>query len=69
MFQGRGGFRPCTHLLFYFHARAHGLDTVAALDDIGLERNGAWPTMQLEEQAAGIAEYLTSLIASPERGS
>lgn len=63
------GLRGLTHLFLDVHAWAHSLDTIAALDDIGLERNGAWSAVQLEKQAAGIAEDLTSLIASPERGS
>lgn len=58
-----------THLFLHLHTRAHGFDTVAALDDIGLERDGAWAAMQLEEQATGIAQDLASLIAPPERGS
>lgn len=56
-----------THLLFHFHARAHGLDAVATLDDIGLEGDGARPAVQLEKQAAGIAEDGAGFIATPER--
>lgn len=56
-----------TYLLLHFHARAHGFDAIAALDDICLERNRAWATVQLEKQATGVAEHGARLIASPER--
>jgi hypothetical protein len=46
-------------------ARPTGLDAVAALDDIGLERNGAWSAVQLQEEAAGVAQNRARLIASP----
>ena len=42
------------------------LNTIAALDDIGLERDGSRPAVQLQEEAAGIAENGTRLVASPE---
>lgn len=57
-----------THLLLHLHARTHGLDAIATLDDIGLERDWPGPAMQLEKQAAGIAEDCARFIASPERG-
>ena len=43
------------------------LDAVAALDDIGLEGDGSWTAMQLQEQAAGVAEDGAGFIAAPER--
>lgn len=57
-----------TYLLLHLHARTHGLDTIATLDDIGLERDWSRAAVQLEEQAAGIAEDGARFIASPERG-
>jgi hypothetical protein len=45
------------------------LHAVAALDDIRLERDGARAAVQLQEEAAGIAENRAILIAAPERGS
>ena len=53
------------YLLLHVHARAHSLDTVTALDDVRLQ--GDWPgsAVQLEEQAARIAEDCAGLIATP----
>jgi hypothetical protein len=48
-------------------ARSAGLDAVAALDDICLERDGSRSAVQLQEEAAGVAENRTCLIAAPER--
>ena len=45
-----------------------GLDAIARLDHVGLERNGSWASVELEEEAAGIAEDGAGLIATPERG-
>ena len=53
------------HLLLLGHVGAHCLDAVAALDDIGLEGDGAGAAVQLEEEAAGIAEDGAHLVASP----
>jgi hypothetical protein len=53
------------HLLLHLHIRAHSLDAIAALDDIGLERNGSRATVQLEEQTAGVAKNGTHLVATP----
>jgi len=48
-------------------ARSARLDAVAALDDIGLEGDGPGAAVQLEEEAAGIAEHGAGLVAAPER--
>lgn len=56
-----------TYLLLHFHARAHGLDAIATLDDICLEGDGTWAAMQLEKQATGIAEDCARFIAPPKR--
>lgn len=45
------------------------LDAVAALDDIGLEGDGSWAAMQLQEQAAGVAQNGAGFITAPERCS
>jgi hypothetical protein len=42
------------------------LDAVAALDNIGLERDGAGSAVELQEQAAGVAQDRAGLIAAPE---
>lgn len=42
------------------------LDAVATLDDIGLEGDGPRAAVQLQEEAAGVAEHRAGLIASPE---
>lgn len=55
------------HLLFDSHVGPHGLDAVATLDYIGLEGNRARATVQLEKQAAGVAQDRAHLVASPER--
>jgi hypothetical protein len=47
-------------------AGSASLDAVAALDDIGLERDGARAAVQLQEEAAGVAEDGARLIAAPE---
>jgi len=44
-----------------------GLDAVARLDHVGLERDGTRAAVQLEEEAAGVAEDGAGLIATPER--
>lgn len=46
-----------------------GLNAVATLDDISLERDRSRSAVQLQEEAAGIAENGARLIASPERRS
>jgi len=43
------------------------LDTVPALDDIGLEAYRPRSAVQLEEQAASIAEHRTQFISTPKR--
>jgi hypothetical protein len=58
------GTGPCYLLAC---ARAASLDAVTALDDIGFERDRAWSAVQLQEEAAGVAQDRASLIASPER--
>ena len=55
------------YLLLHVHARTHSLDAVAALDNVCLEGNGPRPAVQLEEQAAGIAEDGAGLVATPQR--
>ena len=47
--------------------RPASLDAVAAFDDICLERDGARPAVQLQEESAGVAEDGTRFIATPER--
>lgn len=54
------------HLLL--GALSRGLDAVPALDHIGLEAYRARTAVQLEEQAAGVAQDGANLIAAPERG-
>lgn len=54
-----------TYLFLSLHIRSHRFDSVAALDNIGLEGDRAWAAMQLEEQAAGIAQHRAVLIAAP----
>lgn len=44
-----------------------GFDAVTRLDDVGFERDGASAAMELEKEAACIAEYLARLVAAPER--
>ena len=44
-----------------------GLDAIARLDHVGLERDGTRAAVQLEEEAAGVAEDGAGLIATPER--
>lgn len=48
-----------TFWCMYLLARTAGpsFDAVAAFDDIGLERDGSWPAVQLQEETAGIAEH------------
>ena len=48
-------------------ARGCCLDAVAALDNISLEADRSWSTVQLEKETAGIAEDAAELVASPER--
>jgi len=48
-------------------AGAGRLDAVAALDDVGLEGDGARPAVQLEEEAAGVAQDGARLVTAPER--
>lgn len=49
------------------HAGSASLDAVAALDDIGLERDGSRAAVQLQEEPAGVAEDGARFIATPER--
>ena len=46
---------------------AASLGTVSRLDDIGLEADGARPAVQLEKEAASVAEYEAVFITAPER--
>lgn len=57
--------------LFLGQVWAHAciFDPIPALDHVGLERYRARPVVQLEKQAAGIAENRPELISSPERSS
>ena len=43
-----------------------GLDAIARLDHVGLERDGSWAAVEFEEEAAGIAEDGAGLVAAPE---
>jgi hypothetical protein len=54
------------HTYLLARTRPASLHAVAALDDIGLERDGAWPAVQLQKQTAGVAENGARLIASPQ---
>lgn len=45
------------------------LDSVPALDHIGLEADRPGAAVKLQEQTASIAEYRSRLIATPERCS
>ena len=56
--------RP-TYLLLFREIRAHRLDSIPALDDVCLERDGAWAAMELQEQTAGVAEHGAHLVAAP----
>lgn len=42
------------------------LNAVSALDDVRLQRDGSRPVVQLEEQAASIAEHGAMLVAAPQ---
>jgi hypothetical protein len=75
---GRPFVSPCSRVKFahildtglpYLLActRPASLDAIAALDDIGLERDGARSAVQLQEEPAGVAENRACLIAAPER--
>lgn len=56
-----------TYLLLLRQIGAHGFDTIAAFDDVGLERYWARAAMELEEEAACVAEHRARLVAAPER--
>ncbi len=43
-----------------------GLDAIARLDHVGLERDGSWAAVEFEEEAAGVAEDGAGLVAAPE---
>jgi len=43
-----------------------GLDAIARLNHVGLERNGSWTAVEFEEEAAGVAEDRAGLITAPE---
>lgn len=47
--------------------RPASLDAVPALDDIGFEGDGSWAAVQLQEEAAGVAQDRSRLIAAPKR--
>lgn len=66
---GVSGARVSDTVSSYLLARARpaSLHTVAALDDICLERDWSWSPVQLQEQAAGVAENRARFIAAPER--
>lgn len=57
-------FRERTHLAL--GALSSSFHPVATLDDIGLEADGAWTPVQLEEEAAGIAEDGAKLVPTPK---
>ena len=48
-------------------ARARALDAVATLDNICLQAYRSWTTVQLEEEATGIAQNRADFVAPPER--
>jgi hypothetical protein len=50
-----------------FARSLRGLDTVARLDHVGLERDGSWAAVELKEETAGVAENGAGLVAAPER--
>lgn len=41
------------------------LDSISAFDNIGLEAYWPRPAVELEEEAAGIAEHRSDLVSSP----
>ena len=53
------------YLFLFCEVWSHRLNAVAALDHIGFERNGPGTAVELEEEAAGVAEDCTGLVASP----
>ena len=53
------------YLFIFRHVGPHGLDAVAALDDVGLQRDGTRAAVQLQKEAAGVAEDGAGLVASP----
>jgi hypothetical protein len=55
----------CTELTDLLLRAGGCLDTVTALDDIGLEADGTRATVQLEEKAASVAQDGTHLVATP----
>ena len=63
--RGAGGGREGSYLFVFRHVGAHGLDAVTALDDVGLQRDGARAAVQLQKEAAGVAEDGAGLVASP----
>jgi len=46
---------------------ACSLDPITTLDDICFEANGSRPIVQLEEQAASVAQNRARVIATPQR--
>ena len=59
-------YRILAYLLLLL-SEARSLDAVTGLDNVGLEAYRARATVQLEEEAAGVAEDGSDLIASPKR--
>lgn len=56
-----------TYLFLLGQLGPHRLDAIATLDDVCLERDGTGAAVQLEEEAAGVAEDGARLVAAPER--
>lgn len=58
----------CASIAYLFllcKIRAHSLDAIAALDNVGLEGARPRSAMQFEKETAGIAEDGAVLVASP----
>ena len=53
------------HLFLLGEVGPHGLYAIPALDHVGLERDGAGPAVEFEEEAAGVAEDGARLVAPP----
>lgn len=52
---------------FFLWPLCGALDTIPALDDIGLEADGPRSAVQLEKQAARVTEHRTDFISAPKR--
>jgi len=56
-----------TAAYFFLRPLCRAFDTIPAFDDIGLEAYRPRSAVQLEEQAASIAEHRTEFISTPKR--